>query len=147
MTEQELIDKQEKGNNETLYLMKVGMFFHAYGAGAFALARTTGYRIKRKSRKGGREMLVAGFPAESLNAVVAKLEAAGATVTRHSDILVEVAGLDGTPDEGMVDTKISDAATDRPDTAWKKRIMEFDLGNSTPLAAMNLLAELQREMR
>lgn len=29
MTEQELIDKQEKGNNETLYLMKVGMFFHA----------------------------------------------------------------------------------------------------------------------
>ena len=29
MTEQELIRKQEEGGNETLYLMKVGMFFHA----------------------------------------------------------------------------------------------------------------------
>ena len=29
MTEQELIRKQEEGGNETLYLMKVGMFFQA----------------------------------------------------------------------------------------------------------------------
>ena len=62
MTEQELIRKQEEGGNETLYLMKVGMFFHAYDAGAFALARLMHYRVKRKARKGGREVLVAGFP-------------------------------------------------------------------------------------
>lgn len=52
MTEQELIRKQEEGGNETLYLMKVGMFFHAYDAGAFALARLMHYRVKRKARKG-----------------------------------------------------------------------------------------------
>ena len=46
MTEQELIRKQEEGGNETLYLMKVGMFFHAYDAGAFALARLMHYRVK-----------------------------------------------------------------------------------------------------
>lgn len=94
MTEQELIEKQQQSDNGATYLMKVGMFFHAYEAGAFALARATGYRIKRKPRKGGREVLVAGFPAESLDTVISKLEVAGATVTRHNDTFVEIAGLD-----------------------------------------------------
>lgn len=148
MTEQELIEKQQQSDNGATYLMKVGMFFHAYDAGAFALARATGYHVKRKPRKGGREVLVAGFPAESLNTVISKLEVAGATVTRHNDNFVEVVGLDGTPDEEMVDAGTVKDIADPPtsDTAWKNRILNFDLGNSTPLAAMNLVAELQREM-
>ena len=75
MTEQELIRKQEEGGNETLYLMKVGMFFHAYDAGAFALARLMHYRVKRKARKGGREVLVAGFPADSPPTVAGRIAA------------------------------------------------------------------------
>ena len=33
--------------------MAVGMFYHAYGCGAFALSRATGYRVLCKHRKGG----------------------------------------------------------------------------------------------
>ena len=58
MTEQELIDRQRARNDGTFYLMKVGMFYHAYDAGAYALARTMGYRVKCKPRKGGDGVLV-----------------------------------------------------------------------------------------
>ena len=36
MTEQELIDRQRARSDGTFYLMKVGMFYHAYDAGAYA---------------------------------------------------------------------------------------------------------------
>ena len=85
MTEQELIKKQEEGGNSTLYLMKVGMFFHAYEAGAFALARLMHYRVKRKARKGGREVLMAGFPADRLEVVAERIVAAGGKVLSQTD--------------------------------------------------------------
>ena len=52
---------QEANGNEEFYLMLIGKFLHAYGHGAFALARATGYRVRRKPRKGG-EVLTCGFP-------------------------------------------------------------------------------------
>lgn len=148
MTEQELIEKQRQSDNGATYLMKVGMFFHAYEAGAFALARATGYRIKRKPRKGGREVLVAGFPAESLDTVISKLEVAGATVTRHNDTFVEIAGLDGTPDEEMVDAgTVTPQSSLKVDAEWKRKILSYDLFASTPLEAMNFLSVIQNELR
>ena len=72
MTEQELIDRQRARNDGTFYLMKVGMFYHAYDAGAYALARTMGYRVKCKPRKGGDGVLVSGFPIASLEKVAAR---------------------------------------------------------------------------
>ncbi|MEG2181297.1 MAG: hypothetical protein RRZ66_12115, partial [Bacteroidales bacterium] len=65
-----------------------------------------------------------------MNTVISKLEVTGATVTRHSDIFVEIVGLDGTPDEEMVDAGTVKDIADPPtsDTAWKNRILNFDLG-------------------
>jgi hypothetical protein len=149
MTEQELIAKQENGNNETLYLMKVGMFFHAYGAGAFALARLMHYRVKRKLRKGGREVLVAGFPADNLPVVAARIERAGGKVPVATDTWVEFTGVDATEDRALVDGPENHHP--HPDKAnmeeWRKRILSFDLSRSTPLQALNFLADVQSELK
>lgn len=148
MTEQELIDKQEKGNNETLYLMKVGMFFHAYGAGAFALARLMHYRVKRKARKGGREVLVAGFPADSLPTVAERIAAAGGKVLAKTDTWVEFAGLDATQDDTLIDAAdTKKTVPENPTREWERKIMDYDLSCATPLDALNFLAGIQKELK
>ena len=140
MTEQELIRKQEEGGNETLYLMKVGMFFHAYDAGAFALARLMHYRVKRKARKGGREVLVAGFPADSLPTVAERIAAAGGKVLAKTDTWVEFAGLDATEDAKKT-------VPENPTREWERKIMDYDLSCTTPLDALNFLAGIQKELK
>lgn len=153
MTEQELIARQEEGNNETLYLMKVGMFFHAYEAGAFALARLMHYRVKHKPRKGGREVLVAGFPADNLPVVAERIRAAGGKVLTQTDTWVEFAGLDCTADAALVDEPKAvvaggpQTATEGKADEWKRKILDYDLSCSTPLDAMNFLSAVQKELR
>lgn len=153
MTERELIAKQEAGNNKTLFLMKVGMFFHAYEAGAFALARLMHYRVKRKARKGGQQVLVAGFPVERLPVVAERIKAAGGKVLTLTDTWVEFAGPDCTADAALVDgpktvaVDKSQTATERKADGWKQRILNYDLSQSTPLQAMNFLADVQTELK
>ena len=65
MTEKEILQQQEVNEQKAFYLIAVGMFYHAYGNGAFALARATGYRVLRKHRKHG-DILTCGFPANQL---------------------------------------------------------------------------------
>jgi hypothetical protein len=50
MTEKEILQQQESNGQTAFYLMAVGMFYHAYGCGAFALSRATGYRVLSKHR-------------------------------------------------------------------------------------------------
>ena len=149
MTEQELIKKQEAGGNETLYLMKVGMFFHAYNAGAFALARLMHYRVKRKARKGGREVLVAGFPADSLPTVAERIEAAGGKMLSKTDVWVEFTGLDATEDDTLIDEPADTKKTvpENPTGEWERKIMGYDLSCATPLDALNFLAGIQKELK
>ena len=45
MTEKEIMEMQEQRGNKEFFLMLVGKFFLAYGHGAFALSRGTGYRV------------------------------------------------------------------------------------------------------
>lgn len=142
MTEQELINKLEESGNSTLYLMKVGMFFHAYNAGVFALVRLMHYRVKRKARKGGWEVLVTGFPTDRL--------AAGGKVLLKTDTWVEFARLDSTSDERLVDnvpaTMNKTVPVDSTDK-WKQKILSYDLSCSTPLDALNFLSGGQRELK
>ncbi len=51
MTEKEILEHQQQTGNSEFYLMLIGKFLHAYGHGAFALSRGTGYRVMRKQRK------------------------------------------------------------------------------------------------
>ena len=76
MTEREILERQEQTDNREYLLVLVGSFLHAYGNGAFALARVTGYRVIRKQRKWG-EVLVVGFPADRLDLVRQQLRDAG----------------------------------------------------------------------
>ena len=148
MTEKELIEQQEAAENRTVYLMKVGLFFHAYNAGAYVLARVMRYRIKRKTRKGGTEVLTAGFPVDSLDKVVKCLEEAGGTVVRHSDRWIEVGGLDGSPEDALVDkAEAAPGGKSNPSEQWKQEILTFDLVRATPLEAMNFLYGIQKELR
>ena len=72
MKERDLIGLQEKADNQKLYLIKVGMFYHAYNAGAYAIAKLMHYKIKRKHRKEG-DILVAGFPVANLQNVICSI--------------------------------------------------------------------------
>ena len=60
MTESEVIAEQAKGNS--CFLIKIGMFYHAYNEGAYALAKITGYKVKTKQRKRLGTIYVLGFP-------------------------------------------------------------------------------------
>lgn len=80
MTEKEILTKQEQNGQQQFYLMLMGTFYHAYGHGAFALARATGYRVMRKHRKDG-DILTCGFPMARLDEVTSRLQAAGGSVS------------------------------------------------------------------
>ena len=102
MTEKEVLEKQEENDNQEYYLILIGSFLHAYGQGAFALARATGYKVKRKHRKLG-EVLTAGFPATRIDQVMEKIVAAGGEAAPLEDGKTWLfKGIDGTPDESMI---------------------------------------------
>ena len=76
MKELELIEKQEQSGNTEMYLIKVGMFYHAYNAGAYAIAKLMHYKIRRESRKYG-DVLMVGFPLTRVDAVISKIKEVG----------------------------------------------------------------------
>ena len=90
--------------------MAVGMFYHAYGCGAFALSRATGYRVLSKHRKGG-DILTCGFPANQLDTVLQRLREAGGVVEQVGEKTFFFRGLDGTPDERLIEEQKPQIAT------------------------------------
>ena len=84
MTEKEILQQQESNKQTVFYLIAVGMFYHAYGCGASALARATGYRVLRKHRKGG-DILVCGFPANQLDTVLQRIRETGGEVEQTGE--------------------------------------------------------------
>ena len=110
MTEKEILQQQELNEQKTFYLMAVGMFYHAYGCGAFALSRATGYRVLSKHRKGG-DILTCGFPANQLDTVLQRLREAGGVVEQVGEKTFFFRGLDGTPDERLIEEQKPQIAT------------------------------------
>ena len=154
MTEKEILQEQENNGQKAFYLMAVGMFYHAYGCGAFALSRATGYRVLCKHRKGG-DILVCGFPANQLDSVLQRIREAGGEVEPAGEKTFLFRGLDGTPDEKRV-AEPKKAPTPNPSPArgeelggeWLAgELLSFNLSLSTPMDAMNLIARLQRRLR
>ena len=147
--EQELIKKQEESGNEVLCLMKIGYFFHAYNAGAYALARVMKYRVRKKVRRSGLEMVTAGFPADNLQAVLEFITAAGGQILSQTDDWIEFTGIDYTSDGIVVmetekkpkAPKVPEGSSQESDLA--KIIRSFDLSHSTPLDAIVYIGHLQ----
>ena len=144
--EQELISRQEESGNEVLCLMKIGFFFHAYNAGAYALARVMNYRVARKVRRSGLEMMTAGFPSEKLPSVLESITAAGGRILSQTDDCVEFTGVDYTPDGVVViekEKKVKILAGSPQETDLSKMILSYDLYRSSPMDAMLFIAKLQ----
>ena len=146
--EQELINKQEESGNEVLCLMKIGFFFHAYNAGAYALARVMKYRVARKVRRSGLEMMTAGFPSEKLPSVLESITAAGGRILSQTDDCVKFTGIDYTSDGIVViekEKKVKVLAPDEPfhESELAKMIRSYDLLHSTPLDAITFIGRLQ----
>lgn len=155
MTEKELIARQEAEGNTVFYLLKAGMFYHAYEGGAFALARLMNYRVKRKQRKGATEVLLAGFPVTALPRVLERMKQNGWVVAceqEGDDRLFRFSGADGTSENALIDDGSFGVASRRePDTEkfrkLKARILSFDPGSSTPMEALNFIDRLQKTLR
>ena len=147
--EQELIKKQEESKNEVLCLMKIGYFFHAYNAGAYALARVMKYRVRKKVRRSGLEMITAGFPEDNLQSVIVCIKAAGGQILSQTDDWIEFTGIDCTS-EGIELVELEKKKKVLPEqvepikeSELSKIIRSYDLSRSTPIEAMIFISKLQ----
>ena len=165
MTEKEVLDLQQQSGNQELYLILIGSFLHAYGNGAFALSRVTGYRVMRKQRKQLGEILTTGFPISQLDNVRNKIYDAGGEIEKVDEKTWIFRGIDGKPDESVISEIINPtpgpflrpSGSKRPfgSSAPKRggelglvdEIIGFNLSMSTPMDAMNFIAKLQQQLK
>ena len=160
MTEQEILTRQESSGNTEFFMILIGRFLHAYGNGAFALARLTGYHVRRQQRKAG-EVLVLGFPIDRLENVCEQIRDAGGDVKSVDGKTWLFRGVNGTADESMVSepkqSGLSQTNTATPvavaqpaavnDNDWlADAIRRFDLSNATPIDAMLFLSNLKQQL-
>lgn len=153
MTEREILARQEQAGNREFVLMLVGSFVHAYGHGAFALARATGYRVLRKQRKWG-ELLTVGFPVGRLDLVSERVRGAGGNIEAVDERTWTFRGIDGTPDGAMISepqprsTATKDAPRPSPaQGSWlAEAVRAFNLSMSTPMDAMLFIGTLQQRL-
>jgi hypothetical protein len=94
MTERELIQQQQELGDSRFLVTRSGKFFSAYGCGAFALARATGYRVMHRQRKGGNFVLTTGFPESHVGKVMEQIIAAGGKIDRQDDGSFVFSGID-----------------------------------------------------
>jgi len=152
MTEKEILDFQEQSGQQEFYLMLVGGFCHAYGHGAFALSRVTGYHVRRMQRKMG-EVLVLGFNVKSIDSVCDRVRDAGGEIEKIDDGTWMFRGINGTPDLSMVCEPKKVVQTPVPQTTSRpmhpllREVRRFNLSMSTPMDAMNLIARLQQQLQ
>ena len=136
MTEKEILQLQDENQRNAFYLIAVGMFYHAYGCGAFALARATGYRVLRKHRKHG-DILTCRFPATQLEAVLPRLREAGGVVEQAGEKTFLFRGLDGTPGESMIAEQNPQTVTS-PTKDVPERIKGTGFWMNSPNSSKNL---------
>ena len=109
MTEQELCEKQRENDNSEMYLQLRGNFWRAYNGAAFALARITGYQVKKLKTI---DRYVLGFPERALDKVLVAMEKNGLTVTGNEEGLVVFSGGDTTIDPALVTSEDTERVVD-----------------------------------
>lgn len=153
MTENELEQRQQEYGDKMFVVTKSGKFFSAYGCGAFALARATGYRVMRRHRKGGHFVLTTGFPESRIENVLEQIVACGGKIVEQDTDSFVFSGIDGGEDDGLVSDQ--KPTVPRHGKENKKQvsgdslqalILSFDLSRSTPMEAMNFIDRLQKRI-
>lgn len=142
MKELELIKKQKSGDNKYLYLVKVGMFYHAYDAAAYAISRLMHYKIKRKHRRGG-DVLVAGFPISGIQKAIDMITSAGGEVSKEAEDVIVFSGIDASADEKMIVEEKEIKQNMAINYPLVDAIKSFDLMNSSPMNAMHFISVLK----
>lgn len=142
MKELELIEKQKSGDNKYLYLVKVGMFYHAYDAAAYAISRLMHYKIKRKHRRGG-DVLVAGFPISGIQKAIDMITSVGGEVSKEAENVIVFSGIDASADEKMIVEEKDIKQNMAINYPLVDAIKSFDLMNSSPMNAMNFISILK----
>lgn len=145
MTEQEICDLQRENNNSEMYLLLRGTFWRAYDGGAFALARVTGYQVRRL--KNGRYVL--GFPQNALERVLATMETNGIRMVKTDDeAMLRFSGGNPEPDDKLVDSPVAaDAGISTKEIneliRLRQELMSFCLATATAQDAQRLVRDLQ----
>ena len=160
MTEQEILTRQEQSGNREFFLILIGRVYHAYGCGAFALARLTGYQVRRVLRKQG-EVLMLGFPIDRFDVVLDRVREAGGDWESVDGKVWRFFGVDGTPDMQMVSEpknapkpatspapcRGGDRGGGAADDWLADAVRNFDLSASTPMQAMLFISELKQRLQ
>jgi len=140
-----------------MFLMRVGLFFQAYGRATFVVARLMGYKIRRVHRTWG-DILLLGFNALQLDTVRSKMLQHGIALTKEDNEgnLWSFEGGDDTVDETMVQeptpknpspstpVTVPPQMPDNDDRALAAEVLGFNLASATPMEAMLFLNELQK---
>ena len=144
MKEAIIIEMQKNSSGKNMYLVKVGMFYHAYDSAAFAIARLMHYKVKRKHRRCG-EVLVAGFPIPQLENIIKKIVEAGGMMVEKNDDYIVFSGIDSSADNSLVvdDVQKQTSNIKFVDTPLREAIRNYDLMNSSPMNAMNFISILK----
>ena len=144
MKETDIIALQKNSNGKNMYLVKVGMFYHAYDSAAFAIARLMHYKVKRKHRRCG-DVLVAGFPIPQLENIIKKIVEAGGMMAEKNDDYIVFSGIDSSADDSLVvdDVQRQTSNIKFVDTPLRAAIRNYDLMNSSPMNAMNFISILK----
>ncbi len=152
MTEQEVLAKQDSETGSRYYLVHIGLFFQAFGNGAFALHRATGYAVRRLRRKTG-DVFMAGFPSKQIEVVCQRLREKGARVVTYNERLRSFSGIDGTPDLSIVveprtpAPKVADHPPEKPDYTWlAEAVKNFNLSATTPIDAVCFIRDMQQRL-
>lgn len=145
MSERDVLERQRQSGQCEFYLVRVGAFLHAYGHGAFALSRATGYRVVRKQRHWG-EVLTAGGPVSRLDQVLQMIADAGGAVGQVDEHTWVFRALDGTPDEAMVSKSKKSTRKASADDWLADAIRSFNLSQATPIDAMLFVQQLQQRL-
>lgn len=130
-----------------MYLKLCGVFWHAYDGAAFAMARITGYEIKKLKTKNRYEL---GFGEKSLNKVLALMWENGFKVENYKegDQLLSFSGGNPEPDDKLVDSPVAAGAgisTKEINELIRLRqeLMSFCLATATAQDAQRLVRDLQ----
>ncbi len=134
MTEQEICDRQRENANQEMYLQLRGTFWRAYDGGAFALARVTGYQIKRLKTI---DRFQLGFNQSALEKVLGKMRVAGMGYSEYKEgeNLITFCGGDPTPDDRLVTLEAIQREADKgmDDSelnSLRKDLLNINLGDS-----------------
>lgn len=146
-TIEEVCALQRENNCSEMYLRLKGTFWKAYDGAAFAIARITGYQIKKLKTVDRYEL---GFPERALDRVLVAMEQGGLALTSNEEGLIAFTGGDPTIDPALVYSEETERVVDttadyRALCRLRKELLDINLADETLTLAM--LAGMVRNLQ